>query len=188
MAIGKTLVILITVFVAGFIMLNIHEIGHTIFARLLGDPQARYVLYQPGECIGCNLYDESKLSPWGNVLNSAAGLIVTQLVALGLVWLSRRRSRNPLARSALGTALVIFLLDVPVQVLQGLVADVNHQTHLTRVDMADVLYLLNSLLGTPVSVLKIALAGAGLLYLAIIGYLLRKPRPDNWTQDVKRIS
>jgi hypothetical protein len=39
---------LVAALVLTFVMINIHEIGHTVVARLAGDPHASYSLYRPG--------------------------------------------------------------------------------------------------------------------------------------------
>ncbi len=91
---AKLLFYLLVFLFGVFIMVNVHEIGHTAFARLLGDPQATYLLYgsmpDGGSCFGCNFYDPDKLSPPGNLVVSAAGVIFTQISAL--LFLSRKRN------------------------------------------------------------------------------------------------
>lgn len=77
------------------LMVVTHEIGHTVVARLLGDGRATFTVYSPG-CIGCNLYDSQRLTPWGNVAVSLGGvwgtmLLSTVAVAV-LAWRGRPRS------------------------------------------------------------------------------------------------
>src|ERR1700680_4290670 len=63
------------------VMVVTHEVGHTVVARLLGDGRATFVLYGHG-CIGCNLYDSARLTPWGNVAVSLGGVLFTALLTV----------------------------------------------------------------------------------------------------------
>ncbi len=76
------------------IMVLTHEAGHTVVARLLGDGRATFRIYGH-DCIGCNLDDSQRLSPWGNVAVSLGGLwdtmLLTVLGVIALAW--RRRPR-----------------------------------------------------------------------------------------------
>src|SRR5437868_3645134 len=77
-------------------MVNVHEIGHTLVARLLGDASAHYVLYESGghsSCLGCNLYDSSKLSDNANAIVNFGGVLSTQALCWGAIVLLARRSR-----------------------------------------------------------------------------------------------
>ena len=61
------IVLLILIFIILFVV--VHEVGYTVFARLLGDPESVFYLYkfeQYSTCLGCNIYDVSKLSWGGN--------------------------------------------------------------------------------------------------------------------------
>ncbi len=87
------LIILVSIPLAFLCMLNLHEIGHTVFARLSGDGEAVYYLYQRfpngGFCMGCNIYDESKLS---------TGLVVASVVYVW--WIARLAQTRPIAGAA----------------------------------------------------------------------------------------
>lgn len=76
------------------LMVLTHEIGHTVVARLLGDGRATFRLYGHG-CIGCNLYDSQRLTPWGNVAVSLGGVwgtVLLTIVAVAvLAWRGRPR-------------------------------------------------------------------------------------------------
>ena len=78
------------------VMVITHEVGHTVVARLLGDTRARFLLYGHG-CIGCNLYDSARLTPWGNVAVSLGGVLFTALLTVAavlvLAWRGRRGCR-----------------------------------------------------------------------------------------------
>jgi hypothetical protein len=75
-------------------MIITHEVGHTVVARLLGDRRATFLLYG-NSCIGCNLYDSRRLTPWGNVAVSLGGVLFTALLTVAAVAVlgSRRRPR-----------------------------------------------------------------------------------------------
>jgi len=70
--------------VVTLVMVVTHEVGHTVVARLLGDPRATFVLYSRN-CIGCNLYDSARLTPWGNVAVSLGGVLFTALLTVAAV-------------------------------------------------------------------------------------------------------
>lgn len=146
-------------------MINFHEVGHTFLARVGGDSEAVYVLYRRDPlCIGCNIYDESLLSEWGNLFVAAGGLIFTQAAAL-LLTLNLPHVARPSWRWAAMAAWLVFLLDVPVQVVQVLMADVDNQTQLTRVDLADFLYILKNNLNLSPLWGKVIIAVVALFYL-----------------------
>jgi hypothetical protein len=86
------LVVFICLPVITFVMIIVHEVGHTVVARVLGDGRATFILYS-GHCIGCNLYDSQRLSPMANVAVSLGGVLFTALAtvaALGTLCWSRR--------------------------------------------------------------------------------------------------
>ncbi|RMG87142.1 MAG: hypothetical protein D6712_06160 [Chloroflexi bacterium] len=145
----STLFIYIGVLViAVFIMLNVHEIGHTVFAKILGDENAYYMLirWQPDgnlACIGCNHYDADELSYWGNFLTVWGGVIFTQLLAVGLL-LYKRWRRELWGWHFFRVLVVVCVFDVFVQVFQGIIANVGQQTMLTNVDVADAIWLLTN--------------------------------------------
>ncbi len=65
-------------------MLITHEVGHTVVARLLGDPRATFLLYGRS-CIGCNLYNSARFGPWANVAVSLGGVLFTVLLTVAAV-------------------------------------------------------------------------------------------------------
>lgn len=168
---GMVLLALITLAIA----LNIHEIGHTIVAQLAGDHNATYFLYHhdpgKGTCIGCNIYDETSLSYFGNIAVTIGGVAVTQLIVLALVtWGSRQKFRTLKRRIALLVA-AIFAVDAPLQVLQALLANIAAQQSLTRVDLADTLYLLMQRISAPATTLKVVLIFVLAVYAALLTLL-----------------
>jgi hypothetical protein len=166
------------------VMVNIHEIGHTLLARALGDEDAVYYLYREFDtdkaCFGCNIYNPRKLTAFENTLVTVAGVLSSQLVVLGLLWLWSRRTRHPGHHYLMVTAIIIFASDVPFQVFRGIRADVASQTGLVRVDLADFLYILHRTLALPVDAGKIGLllvAAAYCLWLfRAVRSRLKRPR------------
>jgi hypothetical protein len=91
------LLMIVCVAVITLVMIIVHEVGHTVVARVLGDGRATFTLYS-SHCIGCNLYDSQRLSPMANVAVSLGGVLFTGLVtvaALGTLCWSRRPSWLP---------------------------------------------------------------------------------------------
>jgi hypothetical protein len=81
------IILLIPVFLVVFTV--IHELGHTILARLLGDPNSVFYLVKieaDSACLGCNIYDQGKLSWGANLFVSLGGLLATQFVALAALF------------------------------------------------------------------------------------------------------
>ncbi len=163
-------VLFVLVFV--FVMINFHEIGHTVFARLLGDDSAHYVLYQAdgrSACMGCNLYDSSRLADIPNVLVNLGGVIFTQLLCWIAIFLLAGGERAGLKRWMLLTAIVItWFGDVVVQLVQGLTANVPQvlprRAEITYTDYQAVVWFIRDQTGAAVSDLKTV------LLLATIGY------------------
>lgn len=166
---------ILVLIVALLVMVNLHEIGHTLAARLLGDPQSHYVLYQSEgyhTCLGCNFFDASRLSEAGILVVSASGLGITQVGVLLLLQL-HAWARRPVLRRILGASTLVFLIDLPLQVGQGVFRYTPAQHALSNVDLADVIYLLVK--GTQASpeAIKVVMVGAAMGYLVWVLGLLR---------------
>jgi ketosteroid isomerase-like protein len=190
-------ILLIPVFLVTFTVT--HEMGHTILARGLGDPDSVFYLARIEEhsaCLGCNIYDASKLSWGGNLIVSLGGLIATQFAALTALFLlgsdqEKRFLRRILASFALGFA----FLDVPVQVIQGLLYNLNHQTFPTNVDLVDCMLLVQEKVGASQLLLKGLLTAAGIIYLSGFVWLykakkaarLSKHRSEHNLPGIKRV-
>ena len=134
----------IPIFLVAFTV--VHEFGHTILARLLGDPNSIFYLVRVesnSACFGCSIYDQSKLSWSANLVVNLGGLIATQLTAILCLSLLRFCNLNHFWQRILSAiALGFAFLDIPVQVVQGLLYDLNHHTWPTSVDLMDVMLLL----------------------------------------------
>src|SRR5437016_14683320 len=106
-------------------MVNFHEIGHTTVARLLGDDSAHYVLYQAqgqSSCLGCNLYDSSRLGDIANVFVNLGGVIFTQLLCWIAIFLLAGGERALIKRWMLVSAIgITWLGDLVLQLVQGLI-------------------------------------------------------------------
>jgi hypothetical protein len=160
-------ILLLPVFIVIFVV--VHEVGHTILARLLGDPQSVFYLYKFDEqstCLGCNIYDPYKLSWGGNLLVSLGGLAATQLSALVLLFL-RRGTHHHLWSRVFGTlGLAFAFLDVPVQVVQGLLYNLDTHTWPTNTDLTDFMLLIQGRVGGSQLLLKGTLLAPAVIYLA----------------------
>ena len=160
------------------IMINVHEIGHTLLARALGDEDAVYYLYKQFDvdkaCFGCNIYDARKLSRFANMLVTLGGVLASQLIVFVLVWVWRRRAWVHDHRYLIVTAIIIFASDVPFQVSRGIQADVASQTGLLRIDLADFLYLLHGTFAIPPDAGKIGLLVVAILYCLLVFRAVRR--------------
>ena len=177
---GKALYIALLVVASVFIMINVHEIGHTVFARLLGDGSASYALYRlhPDgsiRCIGCNAYNPHWLSFFGNVIVPLGGVIFSQGLALALLWYKRKVKGGAPCGRFCAVLTVVCVSDAAFQVAQGLAANIGQQTGLTGVDIADFIWLVASHTHLGPVLLKAALAAALLVYLGWFIKTYRKP-------------
>jgi hypothetical protein len=114
------LLMIVCVAVITLVMIIVHEVGHTVVARVLGDGRATFTLYS-SHCIGCNLYDSQRLSPMANVAVSLGGVLFTGLVtvaALGTLCWSRRPSWLP-RWLLIEVAAVCFVGDFLWQIVQA---------------------------------------------------------------------
>jgi hypothetical protein len=155
-----------------FVMVNIHEVGHTVFARILGDDSAHYVLYQAqgqSACMGCNLYDSSRLGDIANVLVNFGGVVFTQLLCWIAILLLAGGERAGLKRWMLLSAIgITWSGDLILQLVQGLQANVPETLprgpEITYTDYQAVMWFIRHQTGAAVSDLK------AVLILATVGY------------------
>ena len=168
-----------------------HEVGHTLLAQALGDPNSTFYLVkidEHGECLGCNIYDQTKLSWSGNLVVSLAGLLATQVVAVAaLLMLGLRRAGGFLRRLLMGIALEFAFLDVMVQVTQGLLYDMSRHTWPTDVDLLDFMLLLQSKTAVSQSVLKGLLFAGSVAYLAGFVWLYRRVGAQQHLRSARQI-
>ena len=164
-----------------FVMVNVHEIGHTTVARLLGDDSAHYVLYQVqgrSSCLGCNLYDSSRLGDVANVFVNLGGVIFTQLLCWIAIFLLAGGERGLIKRWMLLSAIgITWLGDVVVQLVQGLVANVPQDLprgpERTYTDYQAVVWFIRDQTGTADSELKAVLLLATIAYSALLLFATR---------------
>ena len=162
--IGVLLVVYLLVFTV------VHETGHTLLARLLGDPDSTFYLVRIGPggrglCLGCNITDHTKLSAFGNLVVSLGGLLFTQLTALAALALMRYTPAHTWRSRLLASiALGYVCLDVPVQVIQGLLYDIERHTWPTSVDLIDAMLLVSAATGASQTALKTILTIIALAY------------------------
>jgi hypothetical protein len=172
------IIVLVPIYLVSFVV--VHEVGHTVLARLLGDPESVFYLVQinredGGTCLGCNIYDPSKLSPLGNFVVSLGGLGFTQALALGALFLIHQKAiRSPLRRLLAALALSFAFLDVPVQVIQGLLYDLEQHTWPTNVDLMDAMLLIQEATGASQLPLKAILGFLALAYLSAFVLIYRR--------------
>lgn len=156
----------------------VHELGHTVAARLSGDPNSYFTLYRfddNGMCLGCNVYDPGRLTTPENMLVSIAGLLATQLSAWGLLAVSGWLTGAPFWEGVLRrSALAFAFLDVIVQAVQGLIYDLSRQTFPTNVDLVDFMLLTSQTTGAGQALVKTALALTSLVYLTAFVLVYRR--------------
>jgi hypothetical protein len=159
-----------------FVMVNVHETGHTLLARLFGDSSAHYVLYQAdgtGTCMGCNLYDSSRMGALANVVVNLGGVIFTQLLCWGAILLLASGAPAILERWMLLTVIgVSWLGDAILQLVQGVQANIPQQLprgpESTYTDYAAVVWFIRDQTGAAASDLKTALVLATIGYSALL--------------------
>lgn len=164
--ISKVLLHVVAIVISAFLMVNVHEIGHTVFARLFGDNHATYALYRLQSngklaCVGCNAYDETALSWIGNVVVTVGGVVFSQSLALGVLWYGKQKRCWRYCR----ILVAVSAFDVVFQVLQGVIANTAKQTGLTRVDIADFVWLVAGRAGISDVVIKVSIVAILLVYL-----------------------
>jgi len=168
---------------------NVHEIGHTVTARLLGDGSAHYLLYQArgqSTCVGCNLYDSSSLSDTANVLVNFGGVFFTQLLCWSSILLLARRDRPRLEPWMALTAIVItWSGDLILQLVQGLLAEIPDHLprgpEMTYTDYQAVVWFMRNRTGISAADLKQGLLWATIAYRGLLllatRWALRRRRP-----------
>lgn len=171
------------VLLLGFV--TVHELGHTIAARISGDPGSTFYFVkidENGTCLGCNITDHTLLTQSENLLVSLAGMVSTQVVGMALMIVSWGRALPLIVRRwALGTGLSFVVLDTFVQGVQGLLYDIEGQFWPTNVDLVDVMLLLQNFFQpwpalAQQTVLKISLATLLVAYLLVATLFFQKTR------------
>jgi len=159
------------------VMVNIHEIGHTLLARALGDTTASYHLFERypdgGYCIGCNRYNPSVLTPLGVALVAVGGVVATQIIAVSAI-VGRGMPKSVMSRRLLSIVAGVFFLDLVWQVIQGLAADITTQTTLTGVDLADFVFVVSRETALSPRAAMALIVAASVVYSAGLGFLVSR--------------
>ena len=146
--------------VSFFIVINIHEIGHTFVARYLGDAHAYYKLVEFSDgrvtAVGKNVYNLYIFDDLQIILISLAGVLASQLLAVFLMIAIKIKK----IKNTIFTKYLIFAggFDLVFQELQGMFTPLQHRglmcpRGVCGNDFADVFWLiaqklkLNSTLG-----------------------------------------
>ncbi len=170
-SIGTFLIGLGTALTALFVMVNLHEIGHTVLVRLLGDPDSVYYLVRiypnGGMCLGCNIYEQQKLTWAGNLLVVIGGVMSTQTAAMAMIGFARY-ARLSWLRRLLFTTILVFLIDFPLQTAQAFRRGVANPADFTNVDFVDLTWRLHTRFNLLFVVLQLGLVILCLLYLTFV--------------------
>jgi hypothetical protein len=159
-----------------FVMVNVHEVGHTIFARLLGDDSAHYVLYQAqgrSACLGCNLYDSSRLGDVANALVNLGGVVFTQLLCWTAIFVLASGVLTAVRPWMLLSIIAItWFGDLILQLVQGLAAnipqDLPRGPASSYTDYLAVLWFIRDQTGAAISDLKVGLVVATIAYSGLL--------------------
>ena len=158
-----------------FVMGNFHEIGHTVIARVLGDGSAHYVLYQArgqSTCLGCNLYDSSRLSDDANILVNFGGVLFTQLLCWSAILLLARGARRLEPWMALTVIVITWSGDVILQLVQGLQTEVPavlpRGPEISYTDYLAVIWFMRDRTGMSAVTLKLSLLVATIIYSGLL--------------------
>jgi hypothetical protein len=174
----KVIIIILLIPIYLILFTIVHELGHTLLARLMGDPASIfYLVRMDGDylCLGCNIYDQSRLTWGANLVVSLGGLLATQIVAITALFLLRLRINTRYTRRILGfISLGFAFLDVIVQAAQGLLYNLNHFTFPSNIDLVDAMLLVQQRTGASQFLLKAILVVLAVVYLsAFIGVYWR---------------
>ena len=166
------------------VMVTVHELGHVIAARILGDRSATFLLYDgsaDGRCIGCTIIDVEALSDADLLVVSAAGVLATQSVALlaVVIW-GRVGPSRPTIRRALATLVVSCALDGPYQAIQGFRTSIPPSRFPTGIDAVDLAHLVEDRTGIGSAVATWVLLVVSLAWLGVLATLgRRRVAPDD---------
>lgn len=154
-----------------FSIMVVHEIGHTALARLLGDPDSVFYLVKADgdfACCGFSVFDTAKLSWSDNLVVSLGGLLATQVIALAALLLLRLQHINAPWRRTLKAIALGFALDVPLQVIQASLYDLDRHVWPTNVDLMDFMLLLQERISASQILLKASLFLVAAIYLSML--------------------
>jgi hypothetical protein len=90
-----------------------HEVGHTLFAKALGDPGAHIKVYKPESVININ-----KLSHFGKIAVPLAGVFFSELLAEGYDRINENVEMPDLLHRLLAVGYLVTKLDIGLQTYQ----------------------------------------------------------------------
>lgn len=163
-----------------FLMINWHEIGHTVVARALGDSSAHYALYNStatSSCAGCNLYNSAQLSDSANIIVNFAGVLFTQILAWVAILLMASGSARAIPSGMLWIVIVVsWLGDLIFQVAQGLAAAVPvnlpRGPEMSYTDFTAIMWFANHMTGVSVPTLRLILIVGATLYSGLLALVV----------------
>jgi hypothetical protein len=130
---------------AFLLFLNIHELLHTITARVLGDPTAYYVLYeryQDGYAIGRNYASDDYLTPLAAIIVSLAAPVGTRLLSELLPIIRAHRWNRPGVFWAV--LFVTLRLDFIGYVVRNFIGDVFFQQSYSSQDISKPIHIVSA--------------------------------------------
>lgn len=95
------------------ILVNNHEIGHTLFAKVLGDRKAHYSLLDAETFV-----DTTKLTKFGNTLLPLGGVLFSELLAEGYDQINRYIEMPDWLHRLLAVGYLVTKLDIGLQTYQ----------------------------------------------------------------------
>lgn len=126
---------------ASVLMINNHEIGHTVFSRICGDRSSHYYFYH-NNSLGFNVYDHTKLSRFGNTIVPLGGVVFSQSLAQASNLALKNIPMSPFLQRTTALIYTIAKFDQSFQVLQGLLKSdkfylIEKHNHPSGTDIVD---------------------------------------------------
>lgn len=112
-SVGSNLSTIGVILPAMFIMVAHHEVGHTLFARAFGDPDAHIKLYKPESIINTD-----KLSHFGKIAVPLGGVIFSELLAEGYNYVNEYIEMPDVLHRLLAVGYLITKIDIGLQTYQ----------------------------------------------------------------------
>ncbi|MCP3974647.1 MAG: hypothetical protein GY926_27325 [bacterium] len=173
--------------VALFVAINIHEIGHVVVARVMGDSSATYHLYENSldqRSIGHTSINDAALTADDLIAVYAAGVATTQILAVIAGALLRRLDgSNSKARPILISLIAACLLDAFFQALQGFRTSIPPSRFPTGVDAVDFAHLIETRIGVDSTLTTWCMLLLSLGWIALYLWVSRSSLHPSWSTD-----
>ena len=167
---------------AFLIVINIHEIGHTLVAKYLGDTHAYYKLIEFNNghltAIGKNVYALYIFNDLQIIFISLAGVLASQVFAIFLIFIATKIKK---IKDTIFAKYLIFAsgFDLAFQELQGIFAPLQHRNLMCPRgvcgnDFADVFWLIAQKLNLNSTIGILAIKLISLLITIVWLYVLYK--------------